>query len=227
MPDIARRIDQAAFFLDVIRVACSDQAFLADLATTVPTDVPIVQFLDQLPIGELHRLYVEWVEHPQPRFRLTDEGLKRLGHMSYRGQAVAVLYRLGESFTEATALAELARFTTGLDNQDTGRGWWTFLLQGDDTSGPWVEEMEHARPPEGLSGDADSASGETDSSRSGTVNKHGQMLMGAPAAAGNDPSPRAVKMFCTHCYLSYGANGSDVWLRKCPRCQGGVPGIAC
>ncbi len=226
MLDIARRVDQAAFFLDVIRVACSDQAFLADLATTVPADVPIVQFLDQLPIGELHRLYVEWVEHPQPRFRLTDEGLKRLGHMSYRGQAVAVLHRLGESFTEATALAELARFAAGLDNQDTGQGWWTFLLQGDDASGPWVEEEEHASLPEGVPGDADSALDETGSTRTGTVNKHGQMVMGTRGIAGSEHLQRAFKMFCTHCYLNYGANGSDVWLRKCPRCQGGAPGIA-
>jgi hypothetical protein len=31
---------------------------------------------------------------------------------------------------------------------------------------------------------------------------------------------------CSHCGHLYGANGSDIHLRKCPMHQGGAPGLA-
>ena len=33
------------------------------------------------------------------------------------------------------------------------------------------------------------------------------------------------KMVCQNCGEVYGANGSDIFQRKCPKCQGGNPGI--
>jgi hypothetical protein len=30
---------------------------------------------------------------------------------------------------------------------------------------------------------------------------------------------------CGHCGYDYGANGSDIWERKCPACQEGAPGL--
>jgi hypothetical protein len=31
---------------------------------------------------------------------------------------------------------------------------------------------------------------------------------------------------CSICGYEYGANGSDIHLRRCPSCQGGQPGLA-
>ena len=43
------------------------------------------------------------------------------------------------------------------------------------------------------------------------------------------PSPRGQKVYalrCGRCAHEYGANGCDVFQRKCPKCQGGAAGIA-
>ncbi len=36
----------------------------------------------------------------------------------------------------------------------------------------------------------------------------------------------AYKLKCLKCNHKYGANGTDIFQRKCPNCQGGKPGIS-
>ena len=60
----------------------------------------------------------------------------------------------------------------------------------------------------------------------GYVNKRKQECLGHRDQAGTDYNQRAYKMRCRHCGHVYGANGSDVHHRKCPKCQCGKPGIA-
>jgi hypothetical protein len=62
------------------------------------------------------------------------------------------------------------------------------------------------------------------------VNSNGQRCCGHRGVPGNDHGQIAYKMHCENpanpgCSHFYGANGSDVFQRKCPECQGGQPGI--
>ncbi len=59
----------------------------------------------------------------------------------------------------------------------------------------------------------------------GYKNRRGQKCWGTLGVAGNDHGQYAYKVECTSCHLVYGANGSDLWERKCPKCQDGAPGI--
>ncbi len=60
----------------------------------------------------------------------------------------------------------------------------------------------------------------------GFVNRNSQECHGTRDVPGNDHGQYSYKMMCRLCCLEYGANGSDVFQRKCPRCQGGEPGIS-
>ncbi len=59
----------------------------------------------------------------------------------------------------------------------------------------------------------------------GAINKNGQVLVRATELPGTDHFQRIYVLKCRACGHSYGANGSDVWQRKCPECQGGRPGL--
>ena len=62
--------------------------------------------------------------------------------------------------------------------------------------------------------------------RVGYVNRNNQECGGHRGRAGTDHNQMAYRMECLHCGHVYGANGSDVFQRKCPGCQGGEAGIA-
>ena len=59
----------------------------------------------------------------------------------------------------------------------------------------------------------------------GHVNKNNQMVLRKTLAFGNDHNQRVYAMKCGECGHEYGANGSDIWLRLCPSCQGGAKGL--
>ncbi len=59
----------------------------------------------------------------------------------------------------------------------------------------------------------------------GCVNRNNQRCEGHRGVVGNDHGQYAYKLVCQHCGNEYGANGTDVFQRKCPRCQNGNPGI--
>ena len=71
------------------------------------------------------------------------------------------------------------------------------------------------------------SSGRGATTRIGYVNRNGQECHGTRGVPGTDHCQSSYQMFCKaeDCGHVYGANGSDVHLRKCPRCQGGRPGI--
>ena len=70
-------------------------------------------------------------------------------------------------------------------------------------------------------------SGDGSTTQIGHVNRNNQRCGGHRGHAGNDHLQKAYRMECLQpsCGNVYGANGSDVFQRKCPRCQGGEPGI--
>jgi hypothetical protein len=56
------------------------------------------------------------------------------------------------------------------------------------------------------------------------VNKNGQKNLGTTGRPGTDHMQVVYRMQCGHCGHVYGANGSDIWQRKCPKCQEGAEG---
>ena len=69
--------------------------------------------------------------------------------------------------------------------------------------------------------------GRGDSTRIGYVNRNDQLCTGHRGVRGTDHEQLAYRLLClgAACGHVYGANGSDVFQRKCPECQGGAPGI--
>ena len=55
----------------------------------------------------------------------------------------------------------------------------------------------------------------------GYINKNNQMNMGKTEETGTDNMQWFYNMKCLDCDFAYKANGTDIWQRKCPRCQGG------
>ena len=60
----------------------------------------------------------------------------------------------------------------------------------------------------------------------GYANVNGQTVVRDTGLPGTDHNQRVYALRCNHCGAEYGANGSDIHLRKCPECQDGAPGLA-
>lgn len=59
----------------------------------------------------------------------------------------------------------------------------------------------------------------------GYVNRNGQVVVRNTRAPGTDHGQSVYQLGCSHCGHAYGANGSDIHERKCPKCQGGAAGL--
>ena len=55
----------------------------------------------------------------------------------------------------------------------------------------------------------------------GYINKNNQKNNGITPHEGTDNNQHFYEMECLNCGHKYYANGSDIWQRKCPVCQGG------
>ena len=69
--------------------------------------------------------------------------------------------------------------------------------------------------------------GGTITTQIGYINRNDQKIMGTRGLKGTDHFQYAYKVKCQRkgCDFEYGANGSDLFQRKCPKCQSGKPGI--
>lgn len=61
--------------------------------------------------------------------------------------------------------------------------------------------------------------------KTGSTNRHGQIVVGATGVPGTDHGQSIYVLRCSRCSNEYGANGSDLWQRRCPSCGGGLPGF--
>ena len=68
------------------------------------------------------------------------------------------------------------------------------------------------------------ASGET--TRTGYINRNRQTVVRSTGLPGTDHLQYVYVVRCGDCGNEYGANGSDIHLRRCPACQDGAPGLA-
>ncbi len=57
----------------------------------------------------------------------------------------------------------------------------------------------------------------------GFINRNDQLNKGKTDMPGSDHFQWFYKMECQKCGYEYLANGSDIFQRKCPECQGGKP----
>jgi len=57
------------------------------------------------------------------------------------------------------------------------------------------------------------------------INRNNQQNLRATGLPGTDHGQSIYELECKLCGERYGANGSDIHLRKCPACQGGRPGL--
>ena len=60
----------------------------------------------------------------------------------------------------------------------------------------------------------------------GYVNRNRQTVLRPTRLPGNDHLQFVYVLRCGDCGAEYGANGSDIFQRRCPKCQGGAPGLA-
>jgi len=70
-------------------------------------------------------------------------------------------------------------------------------------------------------------SGNGDTVQIGYINPNNQMCLGTKDTPGTDHLQVSYRMICLeeNCEIIYGANGTDVHEKKCPKCQNGAPGI--
>jgi hypothetical protein len=68
-------------------------------------------------------------------------------------------------------------------------------------------------------------SGSTRTTQIGFTNPNNQKCLGHRGVPGNDHLQKSYRMECLICGENYGANGSDVFERRCPKCQQGKAGI--
>ncbi len=59
----------------------------------------------------------------------------------------------------------------------------------------------------------------------GYTNKNNQTVIRKTDLSGNHYNQKLYVLQCEECCHQYGANGADIWLRRCPNCQGGADGL--
>lgn len=62
--------------------------------------------------------------------------------------------------------------------------------------------------------------------QTGYTNKNRQRVIAPTGKQGTDFGQYVYVLRCGDCTFEYGANGSDIWQRKCPKCQRGKSGLA-
>jgi Zn finger protein HypA/HybF involved in hydrogenase expression len=67
--------------------------------------------------------------------------------------------------------------------------------------------------------------GQPSTTATGFVSANGQVVIRNTGLAGSDHLQHVYQLGCSHCGHVYGANGTDIHLRRCPKCQGGAPGL--
>ena len=65
----------------------------------------------------------------------------------------------------------------------------------------------------------------SETTKVGFVNRNGQVVIRKTSLAGTDYGQSIYQLGCSGCGYVYGANGADIFERKCPRCQNGAPGL--
>jgi hypothetical protein len=87
-----------------------------------------------------------------------------------------------------------------------------------------TDEVEGKLKPERKPEISEMAKRRTSTTMPGYINKNGQKVLRKTDEPGSDHNQRVYVLSCSKCGHEYGANGSDIWQRRCPACQGGAIG---
>ena len=92
----------------------------------------------------------------------------------------------------------------------------------------WVKNLDE-KPAVDLNEQAEALSAESGAANvsihktPGNRNRNGQITIRETQWPGNDHNAKICILECEKCKFRYGVNGSDIWERKCPNCQDGMP----
>jgi len=109
---------------------------------------------------------------------------------------------------------------------DTGQANLAFESTAESTSRSIQRPMKpHGPPPQVRSEPPSSRGTRGETTKPGYENRNGQIVVRPTGLPGTDHCQYIYVLRCSRCGHEYGANGSDIHLRKCPKCQAGRPGL--
>ena len=146
--------------------------------------------------------------------------------------AVCLLIRILHKWSnKQQALSELkvmAKEMGATDIQvDSEKGTISFVTTSESLNDRKFDEMSRALSDKGLkirvsrTKEGKENMPEAKSTDIGYVNKNNQRNNGITPHEGTDNNQYFYEMECLNCGHKYYANGTDIWQRKCPACQGG------
>ena len=146
--------------------------------------------------------------------------------------AVCLLIRILHKWSnKQQALSELkvmAKEMGATDIQvDSEKGTISFVTTSESLNDRKFDEMSRALSDKGLkirvsrTKEGKENMAEAKSTDIGYVNKNNQRNNGITSHEGTDNNQYFYEMECLNCGHKYYANGTDIWQRKCPACQGG------
>ena len=110
---------------------------------------------------------------------------------------------------------------------DSEKGTISFVTTSESLNDRKFDEMSRALSDKGLkirvsrTKEGKENMAEAKSTDIGYVNKNNQRNNGITSHEGTDNNQYFYEMECLNCGHKYYANGTDIWQRKCPACQGG------
>lgn len=103
---------------------------------------------------------------------------------------------------------------------------WAEIINSVSKHVDWVLAEDVGAPVETTTAPAAVATTKTTTTARGFVNRNEQVVIRNTGLPGTDHQQIVYQLGCSICGHVYGANGSDIHLRLCPKCQGGAAGLS-
>lgn len=141
---------------------------------------------------------------------------------------IKILHKWSNKQQALSALKVMAKEMGATDIQvDSEKGTISFVTTSESFDDRKFDEMSRALSDKGLkirvsrTKEEKENMPEAKSTDIGYVNKNNQRNNGITPHEGTDNNQYFYEMECLNCGHKYFANGTDIWQRKCPACQGG------
>ena len=141
---------------------------------------------------------------------------------------IKILHKWSNKQQALSELKVMAKEMGATDIQvDSEKGTISFVTTSESLNDRKFDEMSRALSDKGLkirvsrTKEEKENMPEAKSTDIGYVNKNNQRNNGITPHEGTDNNQYFYEMECLNCGHKYYANGTDIWQRKCPACQGG------
>lgn len=141
---------------------------------------------------------------------------------------VRILYKWGKKQQALSELKVMAEEMGATDIQiDSEKGTISFVAASEKLDDGKLDEISKTLSNKGMKikvsriKEEKHDMAEAKSTETGYVNKNNQRNNGITPQEGTDNNQYFYEMECLNCGHKYYANGTDIWQRKCPACQGG------